>query len=92
MAKTEEDELVIATIDLDATRFGKETVFDFACHRRPEHYRSDRFTNGRYCAQSGPKIDNAEDWQSPSFCRKLRLMIIKLTGIRRHQSAKCKSN
>lgn len=39
MAKTEEDELVIATIDLDASRFGKETVFDFARHRRPEHYK-----------------------------------------------------
>lgn len=46
MAKTEEDELVIATIDLDATRFGKETVFDFARHRRPEHY-------GRIGSQTG---------------------------------------
>jgi N-carbamoyl-D-amino-acid hydrolase len=24
--------------DLDATRFGKETIFDFARHRRIEHY------------------------------------------------------
>lgn len=46
MAKTEEDELVIATIDLDATRFGKETVFDFGRHRRPEHY-------GRIASQTG---------------------------------------
>ena len=24
--------------DLDATRFGKETIFNFARHRRIEHY------------------------------------------------------
>ncbi|MBO6521008.1 MAG: N-carbamoyl-D-amino-acid hydrolase [Rhodospirillales bacterium] len=38
MAKTEDDELVIAEIDLDDTAFGKATVFDFARHRRIEHY------------------------------------------------------
>jgi predicted amidohydrolase len=37
-AKTEEDELVIHPCDLDATTFGKETIFDFARHRRIEHY------------------------------------------------------
>ena len=37
-AKTEEDELVVADCDLDATIFGKETIFDFARHRRIEHY------------------------------------------------------
>jgi predicted amidohydrolase len=37
-AKTEGDELVIANCDLDATKFGKETVFDFQRHRRTEHY------------------------------------------------------
>jgi N-carbamoyl-D-amino-acid hydrolase len=45
-AKTEEDELIVADCDLDATVFGKETVFDFARHRRIEHY-------GRITAQSG---------------------------------------
>jgi N-carbamoyl-D-amino-acid hydrolase len=35
---TEEDELLICDCDLDATRFGKETMFDFARHRRIEHY------------------------------------------------------
>jgi len=35
---TEADELVVAAIDLDETRFGKETIFDFARHRRIEHY------------------------------------------------------
>ncbi len=35
---TEEDELIVHTCDLDATRFGKETVFNFAKHRRIEHY------------------------------------------------------
>ena len=34
----EEDGVVVHPCDLDATRFGKETVFDFARHRRVEHY------------------------------------------------------
>jgi predicted amidohydrolase len=45
-AKTEHDELIIADVDLDATVFGKQTVFDFARHRRIEHY-------GRITAQTG---------------------------------------
>jgi predicted amidohydrolase len=45
-AQTLDDELVVHDCDLDATRFGKETVFDFARHRRPEHY-------GRIAAQTG---------------------------------------
>jgi predicted amidohydrolase len=45
-ASTEGDELVVADCDLDATAFGKRTVFDFARHRRPEHY-------GRITAQTG---------------------------------------
>src|SRR5499427_6749540 len=45
-AKTEDDELIVANCDLDATRFGKETIFDFARHRRIEHY-------GRITAQAG---------------------------------------
>jgi predicted amidohydrolase len=36
---TEDDELLVYACDLDATRFGKETMFDFARHRRIEHYR-----------------------------------------------------
>jgi predicted amidohydrolase len=35
---TEGDELLTYDCDLDATRFGKETIFDFARHRRIEHY------------------------------------------------------
>ena len=38
VAKTEADELVIAEIDLDDCLFGKKTIFDFARHRRIEHY------------------------------------------------------
>jgi N-carbamoyl-D-amino-acid hydrolase len=45
-AKTEDDELIVADCDLDATVFGKETMFDFARHRRIEHY-------GRITAQAG---------------------------------------
>lgn len=37
-AKTEGDEVLVARCDLDATKFGKETIFDFASHRRIEHY------------------------------------------------------
>jgi predicted amidohydrolase len=35
---TEADELIVHPCDLDATRFGKETIFDFKRHRRIEHY------------------------------------------------------
>ena len=37
-AKTEEDELIVHTCDLDICIFGKTTVFDFSRHRRIEHY------------------------------------------------------
>lgn len=45
-AKSDEDELIVANCDLDATIFGKETVFNFKRHRRIEHY-------GRITAQAG---------------------------------------
>jgi len=51
-AETEEDELVVADCDLDATRFGKETIFDFERHRRPEHY-------GRITSQVGVELPAA---------------------------------
>src|SRR3546814_10837640 len=35
-AQTLGDELVIADLDLDATQMGKETIFNFAKHRRIE--------------------------------------------------------
>jgi N-carbamoyl-D-amino-acid hydrolase len=37
-ATTEDDEVLVAPCDLDATVFGKQTIFDFARHRRIEHY------------------------------------------------------
>jgi len=37
-SRTEGDELIVADCDLDRTQFGKETIFDFADHRRIEHY------------------------------------------------------
>jgi len=37
-ATTEGDEVLVVPCDFDATRFGKETIFDFARHRRIEHY------------------------------------------------------
>jgi predicted amidohydrolase len=32
------DELIVADCDLDDCTFGKRTIFDFAAHRRIEHY------------------------------------------------------
>ena len=40
------DELIVAECDLEMCRPGRETIFDFARHRRPEHY-------GRITAQTG---------------------------------------
>ena len=37
-AKSEDDELFAFDCDLDATIFGKSTIFDFKRHRRIEHY------------------------------------------------------
>jgi len=37
--QTNGDELAVARCDLDLTRSYKDTVFNFARHRRPEHYR-----------------------------------------------------
>jgi predicted amidohydrolase len=45
-SRTDGDELLVHDCDLDRTRFGKETIFNFARHRRPEHY-------GRIVAQVG---------------------------------------
>lgn len=38
-AKTLGDEVILAECDLDACLQGKEKMFNFAAHRRPEHYR-----------------------------------------------------
>jgi predicted amidohydrolase len=35
---TQDDELIVAECDLDECVFGRETIFNFAAHRRPEHY------------------------------------------------------
>ena len=43
---TLDDELVIADCDLDATIFGKQTIFDFGRHRRIEHYGIITLQNG----------------------------------------------
>ena len=45
-AKTLGDELLVHNCDIDATKFGKATVFDFKRHRRIEHY-------GRIVSQTG---------------------------------------
>ena len=45
-AQTLGDELLVHNCDMDATKFGKATVFDFKRHRRIEHY-------GRIGSQTG---------------------------------------
>ena len=47
-AETLSDQLLVADCDLDLCRQGKEKMFDFASHRRPEHY-------GRIVSQTGAK-------------------------------------
>ncbi|MEL7527854.1 MAG: N-carbamoyl-D-amino-acid hydrolase [Pseudomonadota bacterium] len=37
-SSTEDDEILVHACDLDLCNFGKETIFDFARHRRIEHY------------------------------------------------------
>ncbi|WP_108882713.1 nitrilase-related carbon-nitrogen hydrolase [Anderseniella sp. Alg231-50] len=46
---TEDDEMIVHACDLDACNFGKQTIFDFARHRRIEHY-------GLITSQTGVKI------------------------------------
>ena len=45
----EADGVVVHPCDLDATKFGKDTIFDFKRHRRIEHY-------GRITAQTGVEL------------------------------------
>ena len=39
-AKTLGDEVIVADADLDACKQGKEKMFNFAAHRRPQWYRA----------------------------------------------------
>ncbi len=48
-ATGEGDELIVHACDMDACNFGKTTIFDFARHRRVEHY-------GRICSQTGVEL------------------------------------
>ncbi len=48
-SRSEDDEVIVYPCDLDATSFGKETIFDFKRHRRIEHY-------GRITAQTGVEL------------------------------------
>jgi predicted amidohydrolase len=49
-AATEEDELILSPCDFAKCAFGKTTIFDFARHRRIEHY-------GRITEQTGMRIE-----------------------------------
>lgn len=49
-AQTDDDELIFATCDFSKCAFGKSTIFDFARHRRIEHY-------GRITSQAGMIVE-----------------------------------
>ena len=51
-SRTEADEVLIHACELDLCAFGKSTIFDFARHRRPEHY-------GAITAQTGVVLPGA---------------------------------
>ena len=53
-ATTMEDELIVADCDLDKCQFNKRTIFDFAAHRRPEHYRLIVERTGAEPPEGGP--------------------------------------
>jgi predicted amidohydrolase len=38
-SQTEEDEVIVCDADIDLAADLKRTMFNFAAHRRPEHYR-----------------------------------------------------
>ena len=65
-AKSEGDELIVHACDLDATRFGKETIFNFAQHRRIEHY---GLITGRTGAVA-PQMDGEQPKDSASADRR----------------------
>ncbi|ANF57125.1 N-carbamoyl-D-amino-acid hydrolase [Halotalea alkalilenta] len=55
-AETNGDELISHRCDLDACQFGKRTIFDFARHRRIEHY---GLITSRTGAEAPPEHDDA---------------------------------
>ena len=56
-AHTLEDEVIAYDCDLEEGRFNKQTIFNFAAHRRPEHY-------GIITAQTGATEPGKEDGAS----------------------------
>lgn len=87
-AKTTEDEVVVAECDLDLCRAGKTRIFNFARHRRPEHYKlvteqtgiiepprfSASLTNGDAVAETnGTHANGATPTRSN---RKIRVLLI----------------
>jgi len=56
-AHTLEDEVIASECDLEEGRFNKETIFNFAAHRRPEHY-------AVITAQAGAAAPGPEDGAS----------------------------
>ncbi|GAB1735659.1 hypothetical protein NU219Hw_g4229t1 [Hortaea werneckii] len=87
-AKTVEDEIIIADCDLDLCKQGKTRTFDFARHRRTEHYGrmleqtgvvepprlgQDKATSGQpNGAHAGSRIDQST---RPDARRKIRILL-----------------
>jgi predicted amidohydrolase len=59
MAATEGDELITAACDLDLAASYKSTVFNFARHREPEHYRLITATKGVVTPEEGAVLEKS---------------------------------
>ena len=59
MAATEGDELITAACDLDLAASYKSTVFNFARHREPEHYRLITATKGDVTPEEGVALEKS---------------------------------
>ncbi|OAA61055.1 carbon-nitrogen hydrolase [Niveomyces insectorum RCEF 264] len=72
-AATEGDEVVVAEIDLDDCKPGKARTFDFARHRRIEHY-------GPIAQQAGvvepPRLGASATATTPATPKKIRILLV----------------
>lgn len=82
-AKTTEDEIVIAECDLDLCRAGKTRIFDFARHRRPEHYSLLTTQTGAIEPPrlSAPAVNGHVTTKSPES-RKIRILLVNPNSTR----------
>ena len=78
-----EDELILAACDLDAGAYIKQNIFNFAAHRRPEHYRLSSIPWAPY----GDPARAEEERRDPPLTAFPRRMHCQAGRRRRRQSA-----